>query len=63
MKGERNLSGVSMTSQAPVLPQRAVSTDRDHSSSRGALLRRLFIFQVKLFADGLRDLVDPLRRT
>lgn len=30
---------------------------RSKRSSRGSLFRRLVIFQVKLFADGLRDLV------
>ncbi|MCI5077387.1 hypothetical protein [Oricola sp.] len=30
---------------------------RTHGSSRWSLFRRLVIFQIKLFADGLRDLV------
>lgn len=46
-----------MTSQAPILPRTDLSAIPEHSSSRGVLLRRLVIFQVKLFADGVRDLV------
>jgi len=46
-----------MTSHAQMLPRADVSVKADETASRGALLRRLVIFQIKLFADGLRDLV------
>lgn len=46
-----------MTSRAPILSRAELSAETDRSSSRGALLRRLIIFQIKLFADGVRDLV------
>lgn len=46
-----------MTSQAHYLPPADVSAAKDETSSRSALLRRLIIFQIKLFADGVRDLV------
>jgi hypothetical protein len=36
---------------------RAASDVVADETSRGALFRRLIIFQIKLFADGLRDLV------
>ncbi|GAB4349569.1 MAG: hypothetical protein Kow0026_05020 [Oricola sp.] len=40
-----------------MLPRADRAGDAAVAASRGALLRRLVIFQVKLFADGLRDLV------
>lgn len=39
----------------------AFSTNTNDDRSRGHLLRRVIVFQVKLFLDGLRDLVfSPL---
>jgi hypothetical protein len=46
-----------MTSRAQILPEAGTVIEKDETLSRGALLRRLVIFQVKLFTDGLRDLV------
>ena len=45
-----------MRSQTHAL-ERAVNDVETDETSRGALLRRLVLFQVKLFADGLRDFV------
>ncbi|QKV18458.1 hypothetical protein [Oricola thermophila] len=46
-----------MEIEAHGLARADTPAERTDEGSRGALLRRLVIFQLKLFADGMRDLV------